>query len=123
MLNFSDKIPGIQDVTLYDSSPSDNIAITSWEQRYSTVLPTEIKDFYLASDGFKLTWNFNYANQVLPIGNMIINRISDLRRIAGLRHSFDTEQPSLLDLEVSPRQRSSSTVSMSMSNTSMRKRS
>jgi tubulin polyglutamylase complex subunit 2 len=31
---------------------------------------------------------------------MIINRIGDLRRVAGLRHRFDTEQPTLLDLEV-----------------------
>jgi hypothetical protein len=37
---------------------------------------------------------------VLPIGQMIINRIADLRRIGGLRHRFDTEQPTLLDLEV-----------------------
>ena len=31
---------------------------------------------------------------------MIINRIGDLRRVAGLRHRFDTEHPTLLDLEV-----------------------
>ena len=37
---------------------------------------------------------------VLPIGQMVINRIADLRRIGGLRHRFDTEQPTLLDLEV-----------------------
>ncbi len=106
-----------------DSPPCDNIAITSWEQRYSTVLPHEIKDFYLATDGFKLTWSFShagllvpllqyvpkdrqivvmnvYAGQLLPIGLMSVNRISDLRRVAGLRHRFDTEQPTLLDLEV-----------------------
>ena len=31
---------------------------------------------------------------------MIINRIGDLRRVAGLRHRFDAEHPTLLDLEV-----------------------
>ena len=30
----------------------------------------------------------------------MINRIADLRRIGGIRHRFDTEQPTLLDLEV-----------------------
>jgi hypothetical protein len=37
---------------------------------------------------------------ILPLGNMMINRIADLRRIGGIRHRFDTEQPTLLDLEV-----------------------
>ena len=37
----------VQDVVLAEHQPSDNIAITSWEQRYSTMLPNEIKDFYL----------------------------------------------------------------------------
>jgi hypothetical protein len=36
----------------------------------------------------------------LPLGNITINRIADLRRIAGMRHRFDTEQPTLTDLEV-----------------------
>ena len=54
-----EKVPMVQDVVLAEHQPSDTIAITSWEQRYSTMLPHEIKDFYLATDGFKLTWNFN----------------------------------------------------------------
>ena len=58
---FAENIPGVQDVVLADHQPCDNIAITSWEQRYSTVLPHEIKDFYLASDGFRLTWSFALA--------------------------------------------------------------
>ena len=59
----SERIPGVQDVMLEETNPCDNIAITSWEQRYSTVLPHEIKDFYLATDGFKLTWNYNHAGE------------------------------------------------------------
>ena len=39
---------------------------------------------------------------------MQINRIGDLRRVAGLRHRFDTEQPTLLDLEVVNNSRKSS---------------
>ena len=57
----SENLPGIQDVILAEHQPCDNIAITSWEQRYSTVLPHEIKDFYLATDGFRLTWSFSHA--------------------------------------------------------------
>ena len=58
-----ENIQGIQDVILSEHQPCDNIAITSWEQRYSTVLPHEIKDFYLATDGFRLTWSFSHAGE------------------------------------------------------------
>ena len=60
---YSESLTGIQDVILSEHQPCDNIAITSWEQRYSTVLPHEIKDFYLATDGFRLTWSFSHAGR------------------------------------------------------------
>ena len=63
--SFSEQIPGVEGVSLEESPPCDNIAITSWEQRYSTILPHEIKDFYLATDGFKLTWNYNHAGDTI----------------------------------------------------------
>ena len=34
-----EKVPMVQDVVLAEHQPSDTIAITSWEQRYSTMLP------------------------------------------------------------------------------------
>ena len=30
---------------------------------------------------------------------MTLNRVADLRRVGGLRYNFDTEQPTLLDIE------------------------
>ena len=30
------------------------------------------------------------GGDVVPMGNMVINRIADMRRVAGLRHRFDT---------------------------------
>ena len=62
-----EKVPMVRDVVLPEHQPSDTIAITSWEQRYSTMLPHEIKDFYLATDGFKLTWNFNVNKLAITI--------------------------------------------------------
>ena len=94
------RVPNIQDVVLAEHQPSDNIAITSWEQRYSTLLPHELKDFYLATDGFKLTWNYKLSNELISLGSMTINRIGDLKRVAGIRHRFDTEQPTITDLEI-----------------------
>ena len=55
--------------------------------------------------------NAIYSGDVLPIGNMVINRIADMRRVAGLRHRFDTEQPTLLDLELVNNRSSSSSGS------------
>ena len=55
--------------------------------------------------------NATYIGDVLPIGNMVINRIADMRRVAGLRHRFDTEQPTLLDLELVNNRSSSSSGS------------
>ena len=66
-----------------DHAPCDNLAITSWEQRYSTVLPHEIRDFYLATDGFKLTWNFNHGSgralelELVPIAEFNVSRFTD----------------------------------------------
>ena len=109
----------MQDVRVTKMPPCDLLAITAWEQRYSTQLPEvcpsklwgkifivlsvfclqNIRDFYLASDGFRLSWSYNYAGQLLPLGNMTLNRVADLRRVGGLRYNFDTEQPTLLDIE------------------------
>ena len=66
-----ENLPGIQDVILAEQQPCDNLAITSWEQRYSTVLPHEIKDFYLATDGFRLTWSFSHAGRAIDDKNII----------------------------------------------------
>ena len=98
--------------------PCDLLAITAWEQRYSTQLPENIRDFYLASDGFRLSWSYNYAGQLLPLGSMTLNRVADLRRVGGLRYNFDTEQPTLLDIEsvdcVTEEKRNSSGFSVSI---------
>ena len=58
-----------------------------------------IRDFYLASDGFRLTWSYNHSGQLLPLGIITLNRVADLRRVGGLRYNFDTEHPTLLDIE------------------------
>ena len=61
------KVPHIQDVSLAEHQPSDNIAITSWEQRYSTLLPHELKDFYLATDGFRFDFSIKLTASLASI--------------------------------------------------------
>ena len=40
------------------------------------------------------------SDELISLGNMSINRIADLKRVAGIRHRFDTEQPTITDLEI-----------------------
>jgi tubulin polyglutamylase complex subunit 2 len=52
---------GVQGIEIVKNMPSERMAITSWEQRHSCTLPKDLKNFYLATDGFKLIWNYEYA--------------------------------------------------------------
>ena len=38
----------IEDVRMAKMPPCDMLALTAWDQRYSTTLPDSIRDFYLA---------------------------------------------------------------------------
>jgi len=43
------------------------------------------------------------SGEVLPIGNIKINSLSELRRLAGVKNQGDTDYPTLLDIEVCSR--------------------
>ena len=43
---------------------------------------------FIEKSDLRLTWNHNYAGEVLALGNMTINRIADLKRVAGIRYIF-----------------------------------
>ncbi|KAK6621451.1 hypothetical protein RUM44_001258 [Polyplax serrata] len=92
--------PGVQNVHLEKRAPCERIQISTWEQRHSCVLPQDMKQFYLSTDGFKLTWQYEYAGQSHPVGHMRINSISELKRIGGIKPQEDSDCPSLLDVEL-----------------------
>ncbi|KAG8227813.1 hypothetical protein J437_LFUL010971 [Ladona fulva] len=100
LVKLLEETPGVQGVELEKRSPCDRLLMTSWEQRYSCTLPDDIKQFYLSTDGLRLIWNYEYAGEVLAIGNMKINSLSELRRIGGLKPSAETDSPTLLDIEM-----------------------
>lgn len=53
--------------------------ITSWEQFNGVKLPEDLKQFYLASNGFKLNWNYIFSQtEMLPVGSINVNSICDL---------------------------------------------
>ncbi|RZF41437.1 hypothetical protein LSTR_LSTR000151 [Laodelphax striatellus] len=100
LIKLLEKIPGVQDVELEKRLPCDRMLISSWEQRHSCTLPEDMRQFYASTDGFKLIWNYEYAGEVLPVGNLRINSMMELQRLAGVKPQSDNELPSLLDIEL-----------------------
>jgi hypothetical protein len=41
-----------------------------------------------------------FTGEILSIGNMKINSISELRRLAGIKNQGDADYPTLLDVEI-----------------------
>ncbi|CAC5380271.1 TPGS2 [Mytilus coruscus] len=93
-----EKKTGVCKIELDQRSPADRHAVLMWEQRNGCFLPEDFKNFYLTTDGFKLTWNVKMDNGPTPVGKLYINRVSQLTRIAGNVASSHVN-PTLLDLE------------------------
>ncbi|KAF4803738.1 tubulin polyglutamylase complex subunit 2 isoform X2 [Turdus rufiventris] len=49
--------PGVAEVTFVEKEPAERHTIVSWEQKNSCVLPEDLKNFYLMTDGFQMTWS------------------------------------------------------------------
>ncbi|XP_065354071.1 tubulin polyglutamylase complex subunit 2 [Cloeon dipterum] len=105
LVKLLEETPGVQGVEMTRYNPCDRMVLTSWEQRYNCTLPKDLKNFYFASDGFKLIWNYEYSGEVLPIGNMKISKVSELRRIGGFKPQEDADVLTPLDVEMCQRQR------------------
>jgi len=78
------KRPGVIDVDLSDHRGLDGSAVAGWENRNCCILPTDLKDFYLTTDGLLLTWkvqNSDASKPDLNIGRMEINSLSNLTNI------------------------------------------
>ncbi|XP_068621483.1 tubulin polyglutamylase complex subunit 2 [Battus philenor] len=86
--------PRITNVVVERRLPCDRLAISNWEQRHSTVLPEDLRNFYASSDGFQLTWNYKYsgkysADEVLPVGSIRVNSLSELCLSPALKDLLD----------------------------------
>ena len=60
-----------QDVRMAKMPPCDMLALTAWDQRYSTTLPDSIRDFYLARCHFR-HWHNHWWHHFI-----IQHRLSD----------------------------------------------
>ncbi|XP_011799041.1 PREDICTED: tubulin polyglutamylase complex subunit 2 isoform X3 [Colobus angolensis palliatus] len=49
--------PGVTEVTIIEKPPAERHMISSWEQKNNCVMPEDVKNFYLMTDGFHMTWS------------------------------------------------------------------
>ena len=57
----AESLPGVVDLKLDERYGCETLALVHWEQLNGFYLPDEIKNFYLATNGFELTWKFRIA--------------------------------------------------------------
>ncbi|XP_063376052.1 tubulin polyglutamylase complex subunit 2 [Cydia fagiglandana] len=82
--------PRICNVNVERRIPSDRVALSTWEQRHSAVLPEDLRNFYASCDGFLLTWHYKYsADQVLPVGSIGVNSLNELILSSALKDLLD----------------------------------
>ncbi|XP_054253300.1 tubulin polyglutamylase complex subunit 2 isoform X6 [Indicator indicator] len=49
--------PGVAEVTFVEKEPAERHTIISWEQKNSCILPEDLKNFYLMTNGFQMSWS------------------------------------------------------------------
>ncbi|XP_065576449.1 tubulin polyglutamylase complex subunit 2-like isoform X2 [Artemia franciscana] len=70
--------PNITDIKIEERMPCDPSAITTWENQENVFLPEPLREFYCATDGFLMTWNYIIADESLPVGKLAIPRLEQL---------------------------------------------
>uniref|UniRef100_A0A182LUC4 Knr4/Smi1-like domain-containing protein n=1 Tax=Anopheles culicifacies TaxID=139723 RepID=A0A182LUC4_9DIPT len=66
-------------VTTTDTEPCKTKDIWKWEQKYGVVMPQDMTEFYLAADGLKFRWNYQYSiDEARPVGMINIPRLADM---------------------------------------------
>ncbi|XP_051932708.1 tubulin polyglutamylase complex subunit 2 isoform X2 [Hippocampus zosterae] len=95
-----ESMPGVVDVRLAEREPAEKRNLLSWEQRNNCILPEDLRDFYLTTDGFTLTWNVKLDNECVPLGCMTINSVGRLQPLLQPTPVFSLPNaPSLADLD------------------------
>ncbi|XP_075042466.1 tubulin polyglutamylase complex subunit 2 isoform X2 [Mixophyes fleayi] len=70
--------PGVTEMKFEEIPPAERHMIVSWEQKHCCVLPEDLKNFYLMTDGFQMSWSVKLDDNPIQVGSMLINSISDL---------------------------------------------
>ncbi|KAF6089650.1 tubulin polyglutamylase complex subunit 2 [Phyllostomus discolor] len=91
--------PGVTEVTIREKPPVERHMISSWEQKNNCVLPEDVKNFYLMTNGFQMTWSVKLDEHAIPLGSMEINSIAKLTELNQSSMYSLPNAPTLADLE------------------------
>ncbi|KAK1787447.1 hypothetical protein P4O66_002925 [Electrophorus voltai] len=94
-----ESLPGVLDVRFVEREPAEKRYLLSWEQKNNCVLPEDLRDFYLTTDGFTLTWSSKLETEPVPVGCMVINSVAKLRLLAQSNIYSLPSAPTLADLD------------------------
>ncbi|XP_013872486.1 tubulin polyglutamylase complex subunit 2 [Austrofundulus limnaeus] len=95
-----ENLPGVADVRFAEREPAEKRNLLSWEQKNTCILPEDLRDFYLTTDGFTLTWSVELDNECVPLGCMTINSVGRLCPLLQPVSLFSLPNaPSLADLD------------------------
>ncbi|XP_076027119.1 tubulin polyglutamylase complex subunit 2 [Genypterus blacodes] len=95
-----ENMPGVVDVRFAERDPAEKRCLLSWEQKNTCILPEDLRDFYLTTDGFTLSWSVKLDNERVPIGCMMVNSVSRLCPLLQPVSPFSLPNaPTLADLD------------------------
>ncbi|KAK2154245.1 hypothetical protein LSH36_273g02001 [Paralvinella palmiformis] len=96
-----EKRHGVCNINMSTKPPTDRPSIVSWEQKFSCIMPEDLRNFYLTSNGFLLTWCSKLHENRIPVGHIEINPLERLIRIGSLGATdAGTNLPGLVDVEL-----------------------
>ncbi|XP_032888125.1 tubulin polyglutamylase complex subunit 2 isoform X4 [Amblyraja radiata] len=91
--------PGVTEVRYVEKDPAERHMIVSWEQKYCCSLPEDLRNFYLMTDGFLMTWSIKFDGSNMQLGTMLINSVSALCRLGTTSIYSLPNAATLADLE------------------------
>ncbi|XP_066502363.1 tubulin polyglutamylase complex subunit 2 isoform X2 [Hoplias malabaricus] len=94
-----ENLPGVLDIRFAERDPAEKRCLLSWEQKNNCVLPDDLRDFYLTTDGFTLTWSAKLEHEPVPVGCMVINSVAKLQLLAQSNIYSLPSAPTLADLD------------------------
>lgn len=100
IIRILENMPGVADVRFAEREPAEKRSLLSWEQKNTCILPEDLRDFYLTTDGFTLNWSVKLDNESVPLGSMTVNSVSRLVPLVQPVSLFALPNaPSLSDLD------------------------
>ncbi|MGH0184290.1 UNVERIFIED_CONTAM: hypothetical protein FKN15_014640 [Acipenser sinensis] len=76
-----------------------NQSVSVCLQKHCCILPEDLRDFYLTTDGFQLTWSAKFDGQPVPLGSMVINSVCALSPLCESPLYSLPSAPTLADLD------------------------